>query len=135
MSHVVLRRSRFVHLIDLGPTRVLAVHAITQTRLTVTHPVAQLIRFFDQPNSLEIVLPQLASELELDSATIRTCAAMLLDRGILTDRTPEEETAETVRQLGRHHGRDPTALLDQYRRAHMEGAHPVLVSRSPARAR
>ncbi len=124
MSHVVLRRSRFVHLIDLGPTRVLAVHAITQTRLTVTHPVAQLIRFFDQPNALEIVLPQLASELESDIGTIRTCAAMLLDRSILTDRSPEEETADTVRSLADTHGRDPTALLDQYRRAHMEGAHP-----------
>ncbi len=63
MPDIVLRRSGFVHLVDLGPARVLAVHAITQMRLTVTHPVAQLIRFFDQPHPLEIALPRLASEL------------------------------------------------------------------------
>jgi FkbH-like protein len=131
MSDVVLRRSGFVHLVDLGPTRVLAVHAITQTRVTVTHPVARLIRFFDQPHPLEIVLTQLASELQSATGTIRTCAAMLLDRGILTDRSPEEETADTVGSFADTNGRDPTALLDQYRRAHMEGAHPYWSVQAP----
>src|ERR1700688_1018595 len=124
MPDIVLRRSGFVHLFDLGPTRVLAVHAITQMRLTVTHTVARLIRFFDQPHPLEIALPRLARELESDTGTIRSCAAMLLDRGTLPARSPDEETADTVESFAETSGRDPTALLDHYRRAHMEGAHP-----------
>jgi hypothetical protein len=78
MSDVVLRRSGFVHLVDLGPNRMLAVHAITRMRLTVTHPVARLIRFFDQPHPLEIVLSQLASELERmleRSGHVRRCCS------------------------------------------------------------
>ncbi len=131
MSDVVLRRSGFVHLIDLGPTRALAVHAITQTRLTVTHPVARLIRFFDRPHALGAVLPQLAIELQSDVGTVRACAEMLLNRGILTDRTPEEETADAVGSFADTNGRDPTALLDQYRRTHMEGAHPYWAVEAP----
>jgi hypothetical protein len=56
---------------------------------------------------------------------------MLLDRGILTDRTPEEETADTVGTFADTNGRDPTALLDQCRRAHMEGAHPYWSVEAP----
>jgi FkbH-like protein len=131
MSDIALRRSGFVHLLDLGPSRVLAVHAITQARVTVTHQVARLIRFFDQPHSLETALSQLEAALGSDAATIRACAAMLLDRGILTDRTPEEETADTVSTLADTHGRDPAALLDHYRRTHMEGAHPYWSVEAP----
>ncbi len=49
---------------------------------------------------------------------------MLLDRGILTDRSPEEEHNAVARELLPVHGRDPTELLDRYRRASLEGSHP-----------
>ncbi|HEX3575190.1 MAG TPA: HAD-IIIC family phosphatase [Rhodopila sp.] len=124
MSDIVLRRSRFVHLLDLGPDRVLAIHAVTQTRLTIGARLAQLIRFFDEPNALETALPHLATTLEADPATIRACATMLRDRGILTDRGNEDETADTITQLADTNGRDPADHLDHIRRAHMEGAHP-----------
>jgi FkbH-like protein len=123
VSDIVLRRSSFVHLIDLGPARVLAVHAVTQLRLTVTQAVARVIGFFDEPHSLDTALAELEAALGADAATIRACVTSLVDRGILTDRTTEDEAADTVRSLTDTHGRDPADLLDRYRREQMEGAH------------
>jgi FkbH-like protein len=131
VSDIVLRRSGFVHLLDLGPTRVLAVHAVTQMRITVTPAVARLIRFFDEPHGLETALPQLQIALGADAATIRSCATSLLDRGILTDRADDDETTDTINALTDTHGRDPADLLDQYRRKQMEGAHPYWSVEAP----
>jgi hypothetical protein len=128
---MVLRRSGFVHLLDLAGGTVLAVHAITQMRVTVTQDVARLIRWFDTPRSLEAELPELQASLGADGATIHACTRMLLDRGILTEQTQEAETAAILASLNETHGRDPAALLDQYRRARMEGAHPYWAVEAP----
>ncbi|HEX2941667.1 MAG TPA: HAD-IIIC family phosphatase [Rhodopila sp.] len=119
-----LRRSGFVHLLDLPAGSVLALHAVTQMRVTVTPDVARVIRWFDTPASLEAAVPTLAALLGADADTIRACINLLQDRGILTSQTAEDETAAIVGDLNQTHGRDPTALLDQYRRSRMEGAHP-----------
>jgi FkbH-like protein len=120
---IVLRQSGFVHLLDLGPDRVLAMHAVTQMRITVTPSVGRLIRFFGEPHALESALPQLETALDADAATIRACATSLLDRGILTTRTAAEETVDAINALADTNGRDPADLLDRYRRGQMEGAH------------
>src|ERR1700761_4884868 len=122
VSVAILRQSSFVHLLDLGPNQVLAVHALTQMRLTVTPAVACLIRFFSEPLALDAVLPQLESAFGADATTIRAALSSLLDRGILTALTAAEETADAVVALVDTHGRDPGDLLDQYRRKQMDGA-------------
>jgi hypothetical protein len=131
VSDIVLRQSGFVHLLDLGPTRVLAMHAVTQMRLTVTPSVAHLIRFFAEPHAFEAALPHLEAALDADATTIGACATALLDRGILTTRTHAEETVDAINALADAHGRDPADLLDQYRRKQMEGAHPYWSVEAP----
>jgi FkbH-like protein len=131
VSDIVLRRSGFVHLLDLGPSRVLAVHALSQMRITITPAVARLIRFLDEPQVLETALPQLQTALGADAATIQACVASLLDRGILTNRTGTDETVDAINALADTHGRDPADLLDQYRRKQMEGPHPYWSVEAP----
>ncbi|HEY6432882.1 MAG TPA: HAD-IIIC family phosphatase [Acetobacteraceae bacterium] len=121
---MLLRRSSFVHLLPLNDSITLSIHAVTQLRVTVTPQVAELIAWFDEPRELEAALPILAAQFGYEEATLRSCIAMLLDRGILTDRTPEEEHDAVARELRPVHGRDPTELLDRYRRACLEGSHP-----------
>src|SRR6202012_5425443 len=66
-----------------------------------------------------------------DEAGIRSCVAALLDRGILSDRGAGEGNAGIADQLRGTYGRDPTELLDHYRRARMEGAHPYWSVQTP----
>ncbi|WP_428488359.1 HAD-IIIC family phosphatase [Rhodopila sp.] len=126
-----MRRSAFVHLLDLAGASTLAIHAVTQMRVTVTSDVVRLIRWFDQPVELETALSELAEALGSDPATVRACALMLLERGILSDLTAEQEHQATTRVMTGVHGRDPTAELDRYRRSHMEGAHPYWAVEAP----
>jgi FkbH-like protein len=125
---MTLRRSSFVHLLDLPPAASVAIHAVSQVRLSVTREVARLIAWFDQPRDLESGLPMLAATLGSDEATVRTCLRMLLDRGILTEQSPEAEQAAIVQAL---QGHDPAAALDRYRRTHMEGSHPYWAVEAP----
>ena len=128
---MILRRSGFVHLIDLGSGSVLAIHAVSQQRVTITPDVARLLRWFDQPCALDAAAPHLAAVLNADELTIRSCAQLLLERGLLTDQTEDVEQTLTAEALTGTHGRDPTAQLDHYRRARMEGAHPYWAVEAP----
>ncbi len=121
---MILRRSAFSHLVTLGDASTLAIHAITQVRVTVTAEVGRLIGWFDQPLGLEAALPRLAAAFGYDEPTLRACILSLLERGILTEQSAEEERAAIKQELTAVHGRDPTALLDRYRRAAAEGSHP-----------
>jgi FkbH-like protein len=125
---MTLRRSTFVHLLDLTPASAIAIHAVTQMRLPVTREVAVLIAWFDQPRDREAAIPALARTLGCDQATIGTCLRLLLDRGVLTDQPPEAEAAAIVRDL---QGHDPAVALDRYRRARMEGPHPYWAVEAP----
>ena len=123
-----LRQSTFVHLLDLTPASAVAIHAVTQVRLSVTREVARLIAWFDQPRDLDASLPTLAATFAADETTLRACLNMLLDRGILTEQAPEVEQATIVQTL---QGHDPTAALDRYRRTRMEGSHPYWAVEAP----
>ena len=123
-----LRQSTFVHLLDLTPASAVAIHAVTQARLSVTREVARLIAWFDQPRELDASLPTLIATFGANEATIRSCLNMLLDRGILTEQLPEAEKAAIVQDL---QGHDPTAALDRYRRTRMEGSHPYWAVEAP----
>jgi FkbH-like protein len=128
---LILHRSEFVHVFELGGASALAIHAVTQMRVTVTPDVARLIGCFDEPHELETMLPRLNRVFGSDEATLRACVLMLLERGILSDQTAEAEREATKRELAATHGRDPTAQLDHYRRASMEGSDPYWTVQAP----
>src|ERR1700722_10920961 len=100
---MLLRLSRFVHLLPVGDGRVLVVDAVSHGRLTVNDQVAAIIRDFSTPRQLEHPPPT-------DSLV-----AALLARGILTEKPPEEELSHVTGLLSPYLGRDPEVLLEQYR--------------------
>lgn len=125
---MILRRSAFVHLIETAPDAALAIHAITQMRVAVTGEIGQLIDWFAQPRDLEASLPALSDRFAADAATVRACARMLVDRGILTEQSTEAEQTTVAAQV---QGRDPAEMLDRLRRTRMEGSHPYWAVEAP----
>jgi FkbH-like protein len=105
---MILRLSRFVHLLPVGDDRVLVIHAVSHLRLVVDRQLAEMIGFFAEPRELA------------ESAGPGAFTA-LIERGILTDKTPEEELAVVTAELGAYHGRDPAEMLERFRRAAKEG--------------
>jgi FkbH-like protein len=101
-----LRLSRYVHLLPVGADRVLVLHAINQLRLTVDKELADLIALFAEPREVE------------DGAF-----AALVERGVLTDKTPDEEQTALTCELAAHHGRDPADMVERLRRQAKEGGH------------
>ncbi|QUD88373.1 HAD-IIIC family phosphatase [Phenylobacterium montanum] len=109
---MILRLSRFIHLLPLGDERVLVIHAVSHLRLVVDQDLAGMIAFFAEPRELP---PEQAGG---------GAFAALTERGILTDKTPEEELATVAAELGAYHGRDPEAMLERFRREAKEGPEP-----------
>ena len=101
-----LRLSRYVHLIPVGEDRVLVLHAVSQLRLTVDKELADLVALFQEPQEVG------------DDAF-----AALTERGVLTDKTPEEEAEALAAELSVHHGRDPADMVERLRRQAKEGGH------------
>jgi FkbH-like protein len=110
---MLLRLSRFVHLLGVGPDRVLVIDAISHVRLVVNHDVARRIASFAKPTEV---------------AEGDEFLAGLMARGILTDKTVEEETRHVAGLLSPYHGRDPDELLDRYRRKAREGVEPYFAA-------
>ena len=131
MSNTFLRQSRYAHLIDLPDGSGLAIHAVSQVRLKVASEVLELLRFFIEPTPLETAVSRLAAILGADAESIRLCIGTLIDQGLLTETSPEQEAADTARALTETHGRDPLDLLDKYRRTRMEGSHPYWSVQAP----
>ena len=104
---MLLRLSRFIHLLPLGEDRVLVVDAFSHLRLTVNGEVAAVIRSFGVPSEV----PELGTGL----------LAALVQRGVVTEKTPEEEARHVAGLLSPYLGRDPEALLDRYRLQAKEG--------------
>jgi len=123
-SFMIVRRSRFIHLLPLADNRVLVLHAVTHVRVPVDRELADLIAYFDQPRERDAAIGDLAARLGYDGPTLRSSIADLMERGILTERAPEAELADTALSLGEVHGRDPGDLLDRHRRERKRGSHP-----------
>ena len=105
---MILRLSQFAHLLPVADGRVLVIHAATQMRLVVDGELAEMIEFFREPRDL-------GAEADVGSF------AALIERQILTDKTPQEELAELTGELGAYYGRDPVEALDRLRRGAKEG--------------
>jgi FkbH-like protein len=104
---MALRLSHFVHLLPVGDDRVLVLHAITHLRLVVDRELAGMIQLFAEPREAE-----------------PGAFVALVERGILTSLTAEEEQAAFGAQLAAHHGRDPAGLLEDLRLRAKEGGDP-----------
>jgi FkbH-like protein len=121
---MILRKSRFVHQLPVGADRVLIVHAISHLRLPVDAAVARVVDCFEQPRVLPDGYDGLAALAGCGRAALEGCVNTLVERGVLTERSPEEELADIAAKLSPTHGRDPTELLERYRRELKEGSAP-----------
>ena len=121
---MILNRSRFLHIVPLDSDRRLAVHAISHLRLTIDAEIDGILDYFSRPRQMPEDMAPLVESLGLPLDTVLNTVAALMDRGLITDRSPEEELQDIADALSPTHGRDPDALLEQFRRVRQEGAHP-----------
>jgi FkbH-like protein len=126
---MILRRSRFVHLLPVGQGRTLIVHAISHTRLPADGEVTAILEYFSEPRRIPEDCDAIAALLAksaggqdgLREAVERTVME-LKSRQILTEMTAEEELAAIGHELSAKHGRDPAEMLESYRRKLKQGA-------------
>jgi FkbH-like protein len=116
-----LRKSSFVHQIEVGPNSVLLVHAISQLKLKVDDELGRLMRYFSEWREFPDAFAELAKLLPYDEQVQAGVIGALRERDLLTEKSPEEELAAVAARLGPTHGRDPEELLDRYRRELKEG--------------
>ena len=114
-----LRLSRFIHMIPVADGRVLVVDAISHVRLTVDARLAELIGSFAAPQ--DVPEPLAAGGV----------IAGMVERGMLTQMSPEAELADVAGLLAPYHGRDPDALLQKLRREAKEGGDPYWAATRP----
>jgi len=116
-----LRKSSFVHQIDVAPNNVLLVHAIGQLKLKVDDELGRLMQYFSDWREFPQDLAEVRKLLPYEDHIIAGTISALHERGLLTDKSAEEELADIARKLGPTLGRDPEELLDRYRRELKEG--------------
>ena len=117
-----LRKSQFIHQLPVGPGRVLLVHAVSHLRLSVDQEVSDVVDYFGEPRTLPDDYDGLAKVVAYDRATLEGSIKSLVERGILTALSAEQELAAVSAKLGATHGRDPLELLERYRRELKEGS-------------
>ncbi len=118
---MVLRRSRFIHQLCVGTDRFLIVHAIRNMRLPVDREISILIDYFAEPRRIPQDCDGISALIPYSREVIAGSIAGLLERDILTEKTPEEESAAIGKELSATHGRDPAEMLERYRREVKEG--------------
>lgn len=119
---MILVKSAFAHLLPVGPDRVLAVHAISGLRVTITEEVAKILDYFAIPRRMPDEMAPLLAALGQPLDPVLNAVADLMDRGLISDASAEVEVARAAEALSATHGRDPEALFDAYRRQAAEGA-------------
>src|SRR5580658_2262874 len=121
---MILRRSRFVHLLPVGHGRTLIVHAISHMRLPADAEISALLEYFAEPRRLPedceamaalFAKPGESASVALRDAIERTVME-LKSRQVLTEMTADEELAAIGDKLSVKHGRDPAEMLENYRR-------------------
>jgi len=122
---MILSRSRFVHLLPLGESRFLAIHAVSHLRLTIDGDIARILDYFGRPRTMPEEMAPLVEALGYPQDLVLNTVANLMDRGLITERSPEEELGDIAAELSATHGRDPDDLLQHYRRSRSEGALPA----------
>ncbi|HWF65491.1 MAG TPA: HAD-IIIC family phosphatase [Rhizomicrobium sp.] len=100
----------------MGADRVLLVDAIGHARMPVSAELARIISGFDRGRDVP------------DEDTTKGVLAGLIERGILTRKTAEEELQHVAQVLRPYHGRDPIEMLDRFRRESREGVAPYFAA-------
>jgi FkbH-like protein len=125
---MILRRSRFVHLLPVGQGRTLIVHAISHMRLPADGEITALLDYFAEPRRIPEDCDAMAALFARPGdnpaglrEVIERTAMELKSRQILTELTAEEELAAIGEELSAKHGRDPAEMLENYRRKLKEG--------------
>ncbi len=121
---MILQRSQFVHQLPVGEGRILIIHAITHFRLPVDNDLNLLVNYFAVPRRVPDDCAALTELLPFAPEVIQDALKALLERGILTEKSPEQELADISAELAPMHGRDPGEILELYRRKMREGAAP-----------
>jgi len=122
MAAMLLRRSAFAHLLPLGRNRSLILHAVSQLRVAVDDDASALFTAFSTPRRLPDDFAELCKRFGHDQRTLAGAIAALMERGFLTEQSPEQEAAALARELGEGGARDPGDLIDKYRRGRRDGA-------------
>jgi FkbH-like protein len=122
---MIFQKSRFVHLLPLPHGRSLAVHAVSHVRLTADADLTQVLEYFAQPRKLPDDLGGLLALVPYSAEVLINCLGSLHEATLITHLTPDEELAEAADRLSERHGREPSDLLDLYRRALKEGSDPA----------
>ncbi len=119
---MILRRSRFLHLIPVGDARVLVVHAISQVRLPADPAIAAMLSYFEEPREFPAAFDEIAALMpDVPREAIEATVVDLFQREFLTPKTPDEEIVTIGASLSETYGRDPAEALDRYRRERKEG--------------
>src|SRR3984957_17249604 len=95
-----LRRSKFVHTLQLASGRALGVPALSQLRLPVDAEIVPLMSWFDRERTFPDSFPALTQLMGYDAQTVAGCLAALVERGVLTEKTEEQEIAEATGTWG-----------------------------------
>ena len=121
---MLIRTSAYVHLTPLDQDRVLILHAVSQLRLVVDAQVGEILKWFGEPRDMPGALPELLALHGLDPEALAGALAALMERGVLTGASAEDEASEVAAKLQALHGRDPGEAVDRLRREAKEGSDP-----------
>ena len=116
-----LRKSSFVHQIEVGPNSVLLIHAVSQLRMKVDDELGRLMRFFSEWREFPAAFAEIRTLLPYEDQILAGTVGALHERGLLTDKGVQEELTAIAQKLKPTQGRDPEELLDRYQRELKEG--------------
>lgn len=119
---MIIRRSRFIHQVPVGPGRFLVIHAVQHTRLPVDTNINSILNYFAEARSLPEAYDGLAAQGGFQRGMLEGVVARLIERQILTEKTPDEELDALGAELSPTHGRNPDEMLERYRRSVKEGS-------------
>ena len=126
-----VRKSSFVHQIRVAPNSVLLIHAVSQLRLKVDDELARLMSYFSEWREFPAAFAEIARLLPYDEQILAATVSALHERNLLTDKSADDELAETQQKFAPTHGRDPEELLERYRRELKEGTKDYWTVKAP----
>ena len=109
---MILRRSQFIHQLPVGQGRTLIVHALSHIRLPGDNDVNVLLDFFAEPRRVPEDCAALSDLMPGTLQEIQGAIKGLVERQILTEKSPEEELADVAAILAPMYGRDPGEILE-----------------------